>query len=99
MKACSSLRADLSLLDPIVFTKVTGPAAGTALIFLIVGVGDPSAKSAIAQHPSRPDVIVDDYLVARNDFRDQGEINFAHLPLSSTNRRTVADLNFTPSRT
>jgi hypothetical protein len=41
-------------------------------------------------------VIVDDYLVARNGFRDQGEINFAHLPLSSTKRRTAADLNFTP---
>lgn len=79
MKVCSSLSAELSLLDLIVFAEVTGPAAGTALIFLIVGIGDPSAKSAVAQHPARPDAIVDDYLVARDDFRDQGEINFAHL--------------------
>jgi hypothetical protein len=89
----------MSQLDPIVFAEVTGPAAGTALIFLIVAIGDPGAKSAIAQHPARPDVIVDDYLAARNDFRDQGQIDFAHLPLSSTKRRIAADLNFTPSRT
>jgi hypothetical protein len=91
-----SLRAGLSRLDPIVFAEVTGPAAGTALIFLIVRVGDPSAKSAIAQYPARPDVIVDDYFVARNDFRDQGEIDFAHLTLSSRKRRIAADLLFTP---
>jgi hypothetical protein len=75
---------------------MAGPAAGTALIFLIVRVGDPSAKSAIAQYPARPDVIVDDYLVARNDFRDQREIDFAHLTLSSRKRRIAADLLFTP---
>jgi hypothetical protein len=72
-----------------VFAEVTGPAAGTALIFLIVWVGDPSAKSAIAQYPARPNVIVDDYFVARNGFRDQGEIDFAHLTLSSTKRERV----------
>jgi hypothetical protein len=76
-----SLRVDLARLDPIMFAEVAGPAARTALIFLIVRVGDPSAKSAIAQYPARPDVIVDDYFVARNDFRDQGEIDFAHLTL------------------
>jgi hypothetical protein len=43
-------------------------------------------------------VIVDDYLIARNDFRDQGEIDFGHLPLSSTKRWIAADL-ITPSRT
>jgi hypothetical protein len=90
------LGVDLSLLDPIVFAEVTGPAAGTALIFLIVRVGDPSTKSAVAQHPARPDVIVDDYFVARNDFRDQGEIDFAHLTLSSRKRRIAPDLYFTP---
>jgi hypothetical protein len=43
-------------------------------------------------------VIVDEYLVARNDFRDQGEIDFAHLPLSSTKRAGLRQI-FTPSRT